>query len=148
MALKRMARSLGTHQHQAAPLGGGEVAQILATAGTDLAAIRDVALLLTMRDLLARRSEVVALDLDDLQRQEGGAGTALIRCSKTDQTGAGEVRWLSPETCTWLRRWLKAAGIDDGPVSRSFSKADVVGAAALEGARCHGSSSASPSGPG
>ncbi|MBL6459283.1 site-specific integrase [Belnapia sp. T6] len=133
LALKRMARSLGTRQQQAAPLGGGEVAQILATAGTGLSAIRDVALLLTMRDLLARRSEIVALDLDELQRQEGGAGTALIRRSKTDQAAAGEVRWLSPETCTWLRRWLKAAGIDDGPVFRPVSKADVVGGTALEG---------------
>ena len=98
LALKRMARSLGTRQRQAAPLGDTEVAQILATAGTDLADIRDVALVLTMRDLLARRSEIVALDLDDLRRADGGAGTALIRRSKTDQTGVGEVRWLSPPT--------------------------------------------------
>ena len=95
LALKRMGRSLGTRQRQAAPLGDREVAQILSTAGDDLTAIRDVALVLTMRDLLARRSEVVALDLDDLTR-EGDAGTALIRRSKTDQAGAGEVRWLSP----------------------------------------------------
>src|SRR4051794_14881039 len=113
LALKRMGRSLGIRQRQAGPLGDSEVAQILATAGTDLTALRDVALMLTMRDLLARRSEVVALDLDDLKRAPDGAGTALIRRSKTDQTGAGEVRWLAPETCAWLRHWLKAAGIDD-----------------------------------
>src|SRR3954466_3515726 len=87
LAVKRMARSLGTRQRQAAPLGDSDVAQILATAGTDLAAIRDVALVLTMRDLLARRSEIAALNLDDLERAEGGAGTALIRRSETDQTG-------------------------------------------------------------
>ena len=133
LALKRMARSLGTRQRQAAPLGDSEVARILATAGNDLTAIRDVALVLTMRDLLARRSEVVALDLDDLQRADGGAGTALIRRSKTDQTGVGEVRWLSPETCAQLRRWLKAAKIDDGPVFRPVNKAGVVGDTALQG---------------
>jgi site-specific recombinase XerD len=133
LALKRMARSLGTRQRQAAPLGDSDVAQILATAGTDLTDIRDVALVLTMRDLLARRSEVVALDLDDLERAEGGAGTALIRRSKTDQTGVGEVRWLSPETCVQLRRWLKAAKIDDGPVFRPVNKAGVVGTTALQG---------------
>ncbi|TDH58005.1 site-specific integrase [Dankookia rubra] len=133
LALKRMARSLGTRQRQAAPLGDHEVARILATAGTDLAAIRDVALVLTMRDLLARRSEVVALDLEDLSRADGGAGTALIRRSKTDQAGLGEVRWLSPETCLHLRRWIKAAGIEDGPVFRPVNKAGMVGTAALQG---------------
>ena len=133
LALKRMARSLGTRQRQAAPLGGSEIAQILATAGADLTAIRDLALVLTMRDLLARRSEVVALELDDLQRAAGGAGTALIRRSKTDQAGAGEVRWLSPETCTQLRRWIKAAKIDDGPVFRPVNKAGAVGDTALQG---------------
>jgi site-specific recombinase XerD len=76
LALKRMGRSLGTRQRQAAPLGDSEVAQILATAGADLTAIRDVALVLTMRDLLARRSEVVALDLEDLEPAPDGAGTA------------------------------------------------------------------------
>ena len=133
LALKRMGRSLGTRQRQAAPLGDNEVAQILATAGTDLTAIRDVALVLTMRDLLARRSEVVALELDDLERAPDGAGTALIRRSKTDQAGVGEVRWLSPETCAQLRRWLKAAKIDDGPVFRPVNKAGVPGDTALQG---------------
>jgi integrase len=133
LALKRMGRSLGTRQRQAAPLGDSEVAQILATAGTDLAAIRDVALVLTMRDLLARRSEVVALELDDLERPPDGAGTALIRRSKTDQAGLGEVRWLSPETCVHLRRWNNAAGIEDGPVFRPVHKAGAVGDTALQG---------------
>jgi integrase len=133
LVLKRMARSLGTRQRQAAPLGEIEVTRILATAGTDLTAIRDVALVLTMRDLLARRGEVVALDLDDLQRADGGAGTALIRHSKTDQAGAGEVRWLSPRTVTQLRRWLKAAEIHDGPVFRPVNKAGIVGVTALTG---------------
>ena len=110
-----------------------EVAQILATAGGDLTAVRDVALVLTMRDLLARRSEVVALDLDDLARAPDGAGTALIRRSKTDQAGVGEVRWLAPETCKQLRRWLKAAKIDDGPVFRPVNKAGVVGDTPLQG---------------
>ena len=62
-----------------------------------------------------------------------GASTALIRRSKTDQTGVGEVRWLSPQTVAQLRRWLKAARIDAGPVFRPVNKAGVVGAKALEG---------------
>ncbi len=85
LALKRMGLALSTRQRQAAPLGEIEVAQILATAGAELAALRDTALVLTMRDLLARRSEAVALEVADLQFAEDGSATALIRRSKTDQ---------------------------------------------------------------
>jgi integrase len=131
LALKRMSRVLGSRQHQAAPLGEIEVARILATSGKDLPALRDVALVLTMRDLLARRSEAVALDVANLQFTDDGSATALIRRSKTDQVGAGEVRWLAPRTVTQLRRWMAAAGISEGPVFRPVNKGGVVGSMAL-----------------
>jgi hypothetical protein len=54
-------------------------------------------LLLVMRDLLARRSEAVALTVEQLAFAEDGSATALIARSKTDQEGAGAVRWLSQE---------------------------------------------------
>ena len=76
---------------------------------------------------------MLPLDLDDLECADGGAGTALIRRSKTDQGSLGEVRWLSPQTCVQLRRWIKAAKIEDGPLFRSVSKAGVVGTTALHG---------------
>jgi site-specific recombinase XerD len=131
LALKRMSRVLGSRQHQAAPLGEIEVARILATAGKDLPALRDVALILTMRDLLARRSEAVALDVANLQFTDDGSATVLIRRSKTDQVGAGEVRWLAPRTVTQLRCWMAAAGISEGPVFRPVNKGGVVGSMAL-----------------
>jgi site-specific recombinase XerD len=131
LALKRMSRVLGNRQHQAAPLGEIEVARILATSGKDLPALRDVALVLTMRGLLARRSEAVALDVANLQFTDDGSATALIRRSKTDQVGAGEVRWLAPRTVTQLRRWMAAAGISEGPVFRPVNKGGVVGSMAL-----------------
>ena len=64
-----------------------------------------------MRDLLARRSEAVALEVADLQFAEDGSATALIRRSKTDQAGAGEMRWLAPRTVEQFRRWIAVAGI-------------------------------------
>jgi integrase len=133
LALKRMARTLGTRQRQAAPLGKAEIVQIFDTTGTTLPECRDVALLLTMRDMLARRSEVVALELADLVFGAGGTATALIRRSKTDQAGAGQVCWLGRQTVRELRRWLDAAGITTGPIFRPVNKAGVVGATGLDG---------------
>ena len=63
-----------------------------------------------MRDLLARRSEAAALTVEDLTFAEDGSATALIARSKTDQEGAGAVRWLSPRTAAALRSWLDCAG--------------------------------------
>ena len=126
-ALKRMARQLGTRPRQAAPLGEDDVRLLLRTAGTTLLEQRDLALLLVMRDLLARRSEVVALDLADLHFEVDGSATALIRRSKTDQAGEGATRWLAPRTVASLRCWLYAAGLRDGAVFRAVNKAGRPG---------------------
>jgi site-specific recombinase XerD len=133
LALKRMARTLGTRQRQAAPLGRAELIQIFDTTGSTLSEWRDLALLRTMRDMLARRSEVVALEFADLEFAADGTATVLIRRSKTDQAGAGEVCWLARQTAHLLRRWLDAAGITAGPIFRPVSKTGVVGSTALAG---------------
>jgi integrase len=83
--------------------------------------------MLVMRDLLARRSEAVALDVEHLTLAKDGSATVLIAHSKTDQEGQGEVRWLSPRTVTYLSRWLESAGIEAGPLFRALNKAGVVG---------------------
>ncbi|MHB0708002.1 tyrosine-type recombinase/integrase [Roseomonas mucosa] len=127
LACKRMARQLGTRQAQAAPLGEDDVRLILRLSGSRPADLRDVALLLLMRDLLARRSEAIALAVEDLAFAPDGSATALIRRGKTDPTGQGEVRWLSPRTVEHLRRWLAAAGITAGEVFRAVNKGGVAG---------------------
>ncbi len=108
LALKRMNRTKGTRQRQARPINETDVAAILATTGTKPTDLRDIALLLTARDLLARRSEVVALNVDDVTANEDGSATALIQKSKTDQEGAGAHRWLSPRTVNAIQDWLAA----------------------------------------
>jgi site-specific recombinase XerD len=133
LALKRMARTLGSRQRQAAPLGKAELIRIFDSAGSGLVECRDLALIRTMRDMLARRSEVVALEVADLAFAADGTATVLIRRSKTDQAGAGKVCWLAKQTTRLLRDWLEAAGISAGPIFRSVSKAGVVGNTALAG---------------
>ncbi|MBY0335742.1 MAG: tyrosine-type recombinase/integrase [Acetobacteraceae bacterium] len=129
LALRRMARALGARQRQAAPVGEDDVRLLLRLAGPEppIRLQRDVALLLVMRDLLARRSEAVALDVADIAANPDGSATALLRRSKTDQEGSGATLWLSPRTVAHLRRWLSLAGIEDGPVFRRLSKAGRPG---------------------
>ncbi len=126
-ALKRMSRELGTRQQQAAPVRAYEVRRILETAGTRPIDQRDIALLLVMRDLLARRSEIVALDADDISYDQDGSAIALIRRSKTDQDGQGAELYLSPNTVTQLRRWLATASIINGPIFRAVDKGGRLG---------------------
>ncbi len=87
LALRRMARANGTRQKQAAPLNRSVVDRLIAAAGGSSRDLRNVALLAVQYDTLCRRSELVALDVEDVASIEDGTGTALIRRSKTDQAG-------------------------------------------------------------
>jgi site-specific recombinase XerD len=132
LAVKRLVRAKGSRQRQAAPLGELAAERILATQPKTLAGLRNVALMLVMRDLLARRSEAAALTIEDLTFAEDGSATALIARSKTDQEGAGAVRWLSPRTVAALRAWLDCARITSGPLFRAIRKNGVAKPSPLE----------------
>jgi integrase len=73
-----------------------------------------------------RRSELVALDVEDVSEDDGLR--ILLRRSKTDQDGDGQTRGLpygsNPATCpvrAW-RAWLAASGIVSGPAFRGVSR--------------------------
>ncbi len=127
LALKRLGRQHGSRQQQAAPFGEMAVERVLATTGDSLIDHRDLALLMVSRDMLARRSEVVALQVEDVSYSDDGSATVLVQRSKTDTVGEGAVLWLSPRTTTALRQWLDGAGIATGALFRSVLKASVVG---------------------
>ena len=127
-ALKRMSRRPeGTAQRQAAPIRSYEVRRVLETAGTRLIDLRNVALLLVMRDMLARRSEVVALNHSDITMDPDGSAIAHVRRSKTDQAGQGADLYLSYQTVQHLCRWFNAARIEVGPIFRTVGKAGSLG---------------------
>lgn len=130
-AAKRAQEEARPVKVQAEGLTQRDVDRIVATAGSTLREIRDVALLLVGRDLLARRGELVALHVDDITRNADGTGTATIRRSKVDQAGEGADCFLGHETITALDRWLAAAGITSGPVLRSMRKGGRVTERAL-----------------
>jgi hypothetical protein len=72
-----------------------------------------------------RRSELVALDVADLEETTEGL-LVRIKRSKTDQEGAGDFvsiphgSRLRPDAA--VNTWLEAAGITEGPISARSRK--------------------------
>jgi site-specific recombinase XerD len=122
LALKRLHREKGRAQAQAAPLNRPLVDRILAAAGTGLRDLRNKALLALAYDTLARRSELAELQVGDLEHGADGAGTIIIRRSKTDQDGAGMVRYVAVDTMRHVIAWITAAGHGDGALFRAVLK--------------------------
>ena len=94
---------------------------------TTVKGLRDRALLLFGFASAMRRSELVALDLDDVEQTERGLLVTLRR-SKTDQEGQGHTRAIpfgrNPKLCPVqaLAEWLETAGITDGKLFRSVDR--------------------------
>lgn len=120
-------RTLGTAQRGKAPMMPEAIRSAAAAGRDDVLGARDRALLACGFAGAFRRSELVSLDVADLDfRAEGLAVT--LRRSKTDQEGAGRIVALpygsNLDTCPVraLRGWLDAAGITAGPVFRGVNR--------------------------
>ena len=111
-----------------------------------LIGVRDRALLLVGYAGAFRRSELVALDVEDLVETDEGL-VVTIRRSKTDQESAGRELGLpygsQLVTCPVraVRRWRQVAAIDDGPLWRSIDRhgrmAGRLSPAAISRSSCH-----------
>lgn len=131
LALKRMGKSLGTAQRQAEGLTRRLVDKMMDASGDKLRDIRNRAILAVGYDTLARRSEAVALLAEDLRQGANGDGSINIRRSKTDQMGAGSIRYLAPDTMRVVAEWVSKAGIDTGPLFRTVFRSGRIGSALL-----------------
>jgi integrase len=138
LALKRMHREFGRAQQQAAPLNDELVRQLLRGRGTRLRDLRHRAMLVVAYTTMARRSELVAFQLADLQVEADGFGTLIIRRSKIDQEGEGAVAPIPADAMRHVQAWIDAAGITDGPLFRAVLKGNRLGGALDPGdvARC------------
>src|SRR3546814_17387021 len=83
----------------------------------DLLGQRDTALLRLAYDSAARRSELVAIDVDHLEGPDvQGAGTLFTPSSKNDQEDEGAYDYLSQATMAPLGRWRQAARTERRPL--------------------------------
>jgi len=134
LGLKKMGRETSARQDQAHPLGWKEIKEFIESAGEGLRADRERAMLCVAYETLARRGELVALEVKDLDFHPDGTGLAMIRRGKTDSEGQGRVAYLSRETCRWLKVWLENAKTSEGAVFRR-----LVGQAQIGGSLNSGS---------
>jgi integrase len=127
LALKGLYNVSPKRQRQARALGWHEIKRFLISAGDGIRADRERALLAVAYDSMARRSELVAMEVEDFSFLEDGSGRVLIRRSKTDQEGEGSLAYLSPDTVQFLQVWLKRAGISSGAVFRRLVGRGQIG---------------------
>lgn len=120
-------RNKGTAQTGKAPAVTSDIKAMVANLPGNLLGIRDRALLLIGFAGGFRRSELVALDVDDLEFKREGL-VVTIRKSKTDQEGNGRKVGIpygsNCETCPVrsLQLWFEESGITEGPVFRSVNR--------------------------
>ena len=126
IAVRKVNRKLGTRFKQAYPINRDLLEQMLTVCNTNLRGLRDRMLLLLAYESLRRRSELVSLRIEDLVFSNDGTSTILLRDSKTDQTGEGVVISLGTRTTTAIRDWLKASGLNEGPLLRGIRSGHIT----------------------
>ena len=132
--LSGIRRSVGTAVTRKAPVTAEIIRAIIAEMPTDLRGLRDRALLLVGFAGALRRSELIALNVEDLEDCPEGFHVR-IRRSKTDQEGVGNFvsiphgSRLRPIRA--LKDWLETAGVVDGPIFRPIRKGGRIEAQRL-----------------
>jgi integrase len=136
LTLSGIKRKVGTRQRQVRPVMTEDLRKVVGNMEGDLVGTRDKALLLVGFAAALRRSELVALEVKDVDWVDGGV-VVTIRKSKTDQEGRGQEIGIpygaTPQTCpvVALRSWLVASGIEEGALFRKVDQWGNVGLNAL-----------------
>jgi len=136
--LKGIRRDLGVAQAKKSPIVVTDLRRIVEPLGDDLAAVRDRALLLLGFTCALRRSEIAALDAEDVAIVAAGAEVT-IRHSKTDQEGRGAVlvvrlgSTLSTCPVRALLAWRTLAAIESGPLFVAVTRDGRIVSARLSG---------------
>jgi site-specific recombinase XerD len=122
-------RTLGVAPRKLAAATSEKTIGMVTLARRGMIGKRDRALLLLGFSIAARRSELVALDVADIEFCPEGLRVT-IRKSKTDQEGKGAVVAVRHGSIACpvaaVKEWLAAANITEGPVFRQVRKGGHV----------------------
>lgn len=124
-------RSCPCRQLQATPAVKEDIIAMVNTMGDRLKDQRDRALLLLGFAGASRRSELVGLNVGDIQEVREGL-TVTIQRSKTDQEGRGRkvgIPFARGRACPVraLQDYLEESGISEGPIFRSITRHGELG---------------------
>jgi integrase len=129
--LRGIRRRLGTAPTRKAPLVLEDLGTVLGQLPDSIAGTRDRAILLVGFWGALRRSELVAIDVEDVEFTEQGV---LVRIRRAKNDGAGRGRKVAlpkaddPSLCpsVAIGIWKERAGIAAGPLFRSLGKGERV----------------------
>ncbi len=132
LSIRRMHRQLGRYSQQAEGITRDVLSEMVATTDNSLRGLRNHAMLLVAYDTLCRRSELVAMKVEDISEQvvdrKNGLRTTsiLIRQSKTDQEAYG--RWLpiTIKAAEALNQWLLKSTITTGLIFRGIDRGNTL----------------------
>ncbi|MBC8015673.1 MAG: site-specific integrase [Sporomusaceae bacterium] len=134
--VKGIKKTKGTMPNKKAAAVIEDIRAMVNTLGGKLTDIRDRALILIGFAGAFRRSELVAIIMDDIEFTRDGL-TITMKHSKTDQEGQGYKKGIPygshSDTCPIrsLQDWLQAAKITKGPLFRRINRHGQVGTTAL-----------------
>ena len=123
---RKIYRQLGTRFDQVYPVTRTILEKMLSVCSPDRHGLRDRALLLTAYESMRRRSELVALRIEDIEWGADNSAFILLRRSKTDQAGQGKWIQLSASAGQALKIWLAAANLEFGYIFRGVRANDEV----------------------
>lgn len=137
LTIRGIRRTCGQPQRQAAAAIKEDVLEMVSRINNSVKGRRDRALLLLGFAGAFRRSELVGLNVSDIQHVPQGVVIHLRR-SKTDQEGTGRkvgIPFARGAACPVraLTAWLATSGVTDGPVFRPVSRHGHVSPARLSG---------------
>jgi integrase len=137
--LSGIARAIGSRVDQAPPVMRDDLRNLAETFDDSLRGLRDRAVLLLGWLTVCRRSELIALNIEDFTINPDGA-EVLIRRSKNDQEGRGLVKVChyatrEPGMCAVLavQKWLRVSGIESGPLFPTIRNSGKVGRGRMNG---------------
>lgn len=131
LAKKRMFREKGRRQRQALGITSELRQKMLDSAPDSMIGLRNRAALALAYDTGLRRSELVAVLVEDLSFDEDQTGAVLLRKSKTDQEGEGQLRYMAADTVRLVLAWIAAAKLTEGPLLRRVTRWGTPGTEAL-----------------
>jgi integrase len=135
--LRGIKRTRGVAQCEAKPLLREDLFRVLDAMSEGMKDARDRALLLVGFAGGFRRSEIVGLNCDDVERVRQGL-IIILRRSKTDQEGAGRkvgIPFGRTRHCPVLAldRWVEVSGIEAGRIFRPVDRHGGVASERLSG---------------
>lgn len=134
VTLRGIRRSHGAASTQKSPATAARITAMVECCQDTLQGRRDRALLLLGFSGAFRRSELVALEVEDILEEPDGLRIK-IRRSKTDQEGVGEevaiYRGGRLRAVEAIKAWLETSKITTGPIFRPLTKSGKVRPQAL-----------------